>query len=118
MSYRLKIEGMEFRAAHGCYEVEQRVGGNFTVDVALEIEDAGAARADDMTRTVNYVEVYEAVREQMEVPSRIIENVAERILDALHARFPQILCARQTRPADWWKSRARGRYFMSSTLNS
>ncbi len=81
---------MEFRAAHGCYDTEQRVGGNFIVDVALEVEDGGAAQADDVTRTVNYVEVYEIVREQMAIPSRIIENTAYRILETISARFPQV----------------------------
>ncbi len=96
MSYELKIEGMEFRAAHGCYDIEQRVGGNFVVDMALEVEDNGAAEADDVAHTVNYVEVYETVREQMAIPSRIIENVAHRILDAVSARFPQVIRAEVT----------------------
>lgn len=81
---------MEFRAAHGCYEIEQRVGGNFVVDMVLEIEEKGATSADDVTRTVNYVEVYELVREQMAIPSRIIENAAERIMEAVVERFPQV----------------------------
>ena len=91
MSYELRIEGMEFRAAHGCYDIEQQVGGNFVVDMVLEVEDSGAAAADDVARTVNYVEVYETVCQQMAVPSRIIENAAHRIAEAVSARFPQIL---------------------------
>ena len=89
-NYELRIEGMEFRAAHGCYDIEQQVGGNFVVDMVLEIAGNGAASADDMTRTVNYVEVYELVREQMAIPSRIIENAAERIMEAVIERFPQV----------------------------
>jgi dihydroneopterin aldolase len=96
MVYELSIEGMEFRAAHGCYDVERQVGGNFTVDLRLEVEDNGAAEADDVTRTVNYVEVYEVVRRQMAIPSRIIENTASRILAALAAQFPAIRHAELT----------------------
>ncbi len=81
---------MEFRAAHGCYDTEQRVGGNFVVDIVLDVEDDGAAAADEVTRTVTYVEVYETVREQMALPSRIIENAAHRILEAVSVRFPQV----------------------------
>ncbi len=90
MVYTIKLEGLEFRAAHGCYDVEQVVGGNFVVDVVLEVDDDGAAEADDVTRTVNYVEVYETVREQMGIPSHIIENVAHRIAEAIRVRFPQV----------------------------
>ena len=96
INYELRIEGLEFRAAHGCYDVEQRVGGNFMVDLALEVDDGGAAAADDVARTVNYVEVYETVRREMSVPSNIIENTALRILDAISEGFPQVRHARVT----------------------
>lgn len=88
--YKIKIEKIELRAAHGCYDLEKKVGGNFTVDVELDVEDSGAVAADDVAGTVNYVEVYETVREQMAVPSDIIENAAMRIIDAVYARFPQV----------------------------
>jgi dihydroneopterin aldolase len=106
MVYTIKIEGMEFRASHGCYDVEQRVGGNFTVDIALEVGGSGsgcaelpvevpdviqeAVEADDIEGTVNYVEVYEVVRAQMAIPSRIVENVAHRIAVAVRERFRQV----------------------------
>jgi dihydroneopterin aldolase len=81
---------MEFRAAHGCYDLEKRVGGNFEVDITLEVEGGSAVERDDVTGTVNYVEVYETVREQMTITSDIIENVALRIVDAVRARFSQV----------------------------
>ncbi len=96
MNYELRIEGMEFRAAHGCYDVEQLVGGNYSVDLVMTVDDEGAAAADDVTRTVNYVEVYEVVRREMAVPSNIIENTAQRILNAIASQFPQILHTRIT----------------------
>ncbi len=90
MIYKIKIERIEIRASHGCYDIEKKVGGNFTVDIALDVEDSGAVAADDMTGTVNYVGVYETVCEQMAVPSNIIENAAARIIDAVYSRFPQV----------------------------
>ena len=91
MVYTIKIEGMEFRASHGCYDTEQRVGGNFVVDVALDVEDDGAVEADDISRAVNYVEVFDIIRKQMAIPSKIIENVAHRIAKTIYAKFPQVL---------------------------
>jgi dihydroneopterin aldolase len=81
---------MEFRAAHGCYDLEQKVGGNFEVDITLTVEGGDAVEVDDVSGTVNYVEVYETVREQMVTPSNIIENVAARIVDAVRTRFAQV----------------------------
>ena len=41
-------------------------------------------------KAVNYLLVYETVREQMRVTQRTIERVSMNIMDALYARFPQI----------------------------
>lgn len=81
---------MEFRAYHGCYDLEKMVGNNFTVDIAFDVEVGEAVAGDDVAKTVNYVEVYGIVREQMSVPSNIIEHVASRIIGAVKHRFPQV----------------------------
>ncbi len=90
MIYQVKIEKIELRAAHGCYDLEKKIGGNFTVDIVLDIEDSGAVGADDVAQTVNYIEVYDIIREQMSIPSNIIENAAMRMIDAVYACFPQV----------------------------
>lgn len=88
--YTIKIEQMEFRAPHGCYDLEKKVGGNFTVDIVMEVYANGAVEDDDVEGTVNYVEVYETVREQMAIPANIIEHVAARITNAVRERFPLV----------------------------
>ena len=45
---------------------------------------------DCVEKAVNYLTVYEVVREQMRVTQRTIERVAMNILDAVRAAFPQI----------------------------
>ena len=42
------------------------------------------------TKAVNYLTVYEVVREQMQCRQHTIERVAQNIIEALHGRFPQI----------------------------
>ncbi|MDL2319972.1 dihydroneopterin aldolase [Alistipes sp. OttesenSCG-928-B03] len=86
----IELENMAFRAFHGCYDLEKIVGNGFLVDVAIEAEVGEAAEDDDLSKSVNYLTVYEIVRAQMEIASNILEHVAKRIADALHAEFPQI----------------------------
>ncbi len=81
---------MEFRAGHGCYDLEKIVGNRFLVDVSLEVEAGEAAAEDDLSKSVNYLTVYELVREQMALNSNILENVAKRIIDALLGCFPSV----------------------------
>ena len=86
----IELENMAFHASHGCYDLEKVVGNRFLVDVRLEADAGEAAREDDLSKSINYLTVYELVREQMSRPSNILENVAHRILDALHTAFPTL----------------------------
>jgi 7,8-dihydroneopterin aldolase/epimerase/oxygenase len=84
----IQIEDMEFYAYHGCYAEEQRVGNKFLVQIGYEYDFRQTAQNDDIMAAVNYLLVYEAVKEQMEIKSKTIENVAYRISNSLKAKFP------------------------------
>ncbi len=86
----IAVEGMDFYAYHGCFKEETLIGTNFKVDIYLTVDTALAEAQDDMAGTVNYVEVYERVKQQVMIPSKLIEHVAARIRDAVLADFPQV----------------------------
>lgn len=82
---------MEFRAPHGCYDLEKVVGNRYHIDLKMEVEIGDAAERDDLLKSVNYLSVYEQVAEEVQLPSDILENVAWRILERIHSAFPQIV---------------------------
>lgn len=84
------LEGMEFFAYHGCFKEEQKIGTKFKIDLTLEVDTDEAARYDDLHLTINYLTVYQMVKKQMEIKSKLLENVGKRILDELYIQFPQI----------------------------
>ncbi len=90
MEYKIELDRMEFRAYHGCYDLERQVGNRFTVDLELTTELGVVAEEDCVEKAVNYLTVYESVREVMKIKQRTIERVAMNIIEALYARFPQI----------------------------
>ena len=90
MEYRILLTRMEFRAFHGCYDLEQQVGNRFAVDVEITAELGDAAREDDVRKTVNYLTAFEEVERQMKGTQRTIERAALNIIDGLYAAFPQI----------------------------
>ena len=91
MLYTIHLQDMEFRAYHGCYDLEQMVGNRFRVELKISAELGEVAERDDVTLAVNYLTVYEVVREQMRITQRTIERVAQNIIVAVKARFPQIV---------------------------
>lgn len=90
MEYRIALSRMEFRALHGCYELERKVGNRFTVDLELTSELGPVADEDDVRQAVNYLTAYEVVRDQMHITRHTIECVAMNIIEALYATFPQV----------------------------
>lgn len=86
----IELENMEFYAFHGHYDEEQVVGNRFRVDLSFEVDGEQAARTDELETTVSYLDVYQCVREQMEIKSHLLEHVSKRIIEALRERFPAI----------------------------
>ncbi|MDF2437761.1 MAG: dihydroneopterin aldolase [Bacteroidota bacterium] len=80
---RILVEGISVYAYHGCLEEEGRIGCNYLVDVMMETDFSEAATTDDLTKTIDYVTVYNIVRKQMGIRSKLIEQVGQRIIDEL-----------------------------------
>lgn len=87
----IELEGMEFKAYHGCLEQEKVRGNSFTVDFRGELDLSAAAESDNLNDTLNYADIYEIVSDEMSVPSELLENVAGRIMKAIERRFPQLV---------------------------
>jgi 7,8-dihydroneopterin aldolase/epimerase/oxygenase len=81
---KIHLEQMEFYAFHGHYKEEQIVGNKFLVDVIIETDMTLPANTDDLADAVNYQTVYKLIQREMTVKSKLLENIAKRILDALY----------------------------------
>lgn len=90
MLSEIKINDMEFFSYHGFYPEEQKIGCKYTVDLVLTVPLDEPCHSDRLDTTINYEEVYTLVRHEMDHPSKLIENVAGRIITAIKGRYPQI----------------------------
>lgn len=90
MTTKIELRRMTFYAYHGVASQETRVGNTFIVDLILTAPLENAVWSDDLSDTINYATVYETVKAEMAIPSKLIEHAAGRILKALKERFPQI----------------------------
>ena len=86
---KIIVQGIKLYGYHGCMDEEHKTGRAFIVDVVLEADLTQAAAADTLSETINYVTIYEIVKEEMAIRSKLIEHVAKRIYDHLRRKFPQ-----------------------------
>lgn len=89
-SYAIELDGMDFHAFHGCYELERLTGSHFEVRLRITAPLGRVAADDSVAEAVNYLTVYEVVAAQMRITQHTIERVAQNIIVAVRARFPQI----------------------------
>ena len=90
MSGRVALEGLTFHAYHGVYSHERDTGSNFEVDIAVETDFSEAATRDELRGTVDYEILYRIVKEEMAQPSRLIETVAEKIVQNVMKELPAV----------------------------
>jgi len=86
----ISLREVRFHAWHGVMPQEQKVGADFTVSLRATIDLSGAVTSDSVADTVNYAELYEVVKHEMQLPSKLLEHVAGRIGQSVLDRFPQI----------------------------
>lgn len=84
----IRINRIKLRGYHGVFPQERAVGQDFEVSLRLDIK--GYDGSDRLATTVNYAEVIDVVKEQMAIPSGLIEHVCQRIVLALREQFPAI----------------------------
>lgn len=82
MSDRISLRGLTVFGHHGVLTTEQILGQDFIVDVDLVLDLAPAAKTDDVTDTVHYGELAEALADVVAGPPvKLIETLASRIAD-------------------------------------
>ena len=77
----IRVNTIRVHAWHGCLKEESIIGSEYTVDVELQADLKNSASSDRLQDTVDYVHVHQIVKEEMAIKSKLLEHVAQRILD-------------------------------------
>lgn len=80
---KIVIENIRIYAYHGCMEEEAKIGSDYLVDLMVKTDLSASAQSDDLNDTVDYVHLFQIVKEEMAVRSKLLEHVAQRILDRI-----------------------------------
>ena len=74
---RIFLRNVRFHAYHGVLEQERSVGNDYVVNIVADCD-------------LSYADIYTLLKEEMAVPSKLLEHVAGRIGERLFAEFPAI----------------------------
>ncbi len=91
LPYTIFVNRMGVFAYHGVLPQERVVGAQYYVSLEAETEVSDEAYLyDNLDGTVNYAALCETVKEEMAVPSLLLERVAKRIGDSILSRFRSV----------------------------
>ncbi|GAB1856443.1 dihydroneopterin aldolase [Flavobacteriaceae bacterium MHTCC 0001] len=79
----IKVENIRVFAYHGCLNEETKIGSDYRVDLEVKANLQTSAKSDKLSDTVDYVFLNKVVKEEMHIPSKLLETVARRILDRI-----------------------------------
>lgn len=90
MKQLIEVNGIKLYAYHGCLEEEGKIGGHYTVDVTMKTNFSKAAELDDLSQTIDYVQVNQIVTEEMAIRSKLIEHVGQRIVNRIQQEVQRL----------------------------
>ncbi|MCW8805560.1 MAG: dihydroneopterin aldolase [Ignavibacteriaceae bacterium] len=88
----IRIKNATFYGYHGVSNEEQYIGGQFEADIDIHTDFSAAAANDDLTKTVDYYQVYSFLN-QFTVSRKyfLIEALAIEIANELLKKFEGII---------------------------
>ena len=77
----IKLKNIRVFAYHGCLTEESKIGSDYRIDLKVHADLSHSAKTDELEDTVDYVHLNKIVKEEMAKRSKLLENVAERIIN-------------------------------------
>ena len=66
------------------------MGNRYGIDITIEVDFAKAAQQDKINATVDYHALYKVISREMAEPTKLLENIGERIVMAVFYHFTQV----------------------------
>jgi 7,8-dihydroneopterin aldolase/epimerase/oxygenase len=73
--FTIRLHNLQFFSFHGLYEEEKVLGNNFEVNAAVTVNATETVTTLD--QTVDYVKIYHIIKQQMDIPTALLETVAQ-----------------------------------------
>ncbi len=80
------LHQLSFFAFHGLYEEEKLTGNEFEVNVSVFFERKGTD--NHLSNTVDYVHLFSIIKEEMNYPRQLLEEVADTIILKIKNAYP------------------------------
>ncbi|KGX90060.1 dienelactone hydrolase [Pontibacillus halophilus JSM 076056 = DSM 19796] len=92
---KIYMNQLSFYGYHGLFPEENKLGQRFKVDLELHLDLRDAGQEDDMSKSINYADIYNKTQRIVEGEAKnLVEAVAEDIASTLLRSFSRLQACR------------------------
>lgn len=91
---KIQVNNSKVYAYHGCLDEEAKIGSWYRVDIEVEGDLTKSSQTDDLADTIDYVLLNNIAKEEMAIRSKLLEEVAQRILDRFFSEISMLETAK------------------------
>ena len=88
--YYIELKKLIFHAFHGVREEERIMGNKYRIDLKLFLDLSKAMESDHIKDTLDYADIFDLIKEEMSIPSYLLEHAAGRIVRKIKQKYPNI----------------------------
>lgn len=85
-TFSINLRDLRFYSKIGVLEQERIVGNEFSVSVSITYDASGFVE-ERLESTISYAEVYDVVRDEMQMESLLLESVVKRISERISRQW-------------------------------
>ena len=85
----IELKDLRIHARHGLYSGEASIGNVYHIDLAVMYDEGGLV-FDSIDNTINYVELYDIIRQRMQNSTALLEKLCSDIVQQIKEAYPSV----------------------------
>lgn len=84
----IRLKNIRTFSFHGCLIEESKIGSDYSIDLEVKTDMRKSSITDKLEDTIDYVHLNAIVTEEMAIRSKLLEHVAQRIIQRIFKEIP------------------------------
>lgn len=90
---KIYLRNIRLYSYHGCMDEEKKIGSDYLVNLKVKTDLSASSKSDNLADTVDYVNLHSIVKEEMDQRAKLLETVADRIINRVLKEHPDVIKA-------------------------
>ena len=90
---KIYLRNIRLYSYHGCMDEEKKIGSDYVVNLKVKTDLSVSSKSDNLADTVDYVNLHSIVKEEMDQRAKLLETVADRIINRVLKEHPDVIKA-------------------------